>query len=112
MYKRQGCVWRDVGAASEIVFVAPSGLKVGTNRTRVINVLDYATDGSYTVTCGAATAIDTTELQSVTRITSGSTMGTATVSVVEPEVITTLQPVGVLIVIKVDEVVGVAQEIV
>ena len=62
MYKRQ---------ASNIVFTAPTGLKLGTNRTRVINALDYATDGGYTITCGAATAIDTTELQSVTRDSSG-----------------------------------------
>ena len=60
-----------VGAASNIVFTAPTGLKLGTNRTRVINALDYATDGGYTITCGDATAIDTTELQSVTRDSSG-----------------------------------------
>ena len=59
MYKRQ------------IVFSAPTGLKVATNRTRVINALSYATDGGYTITCGDATSVDTTELQSVTRITSG-----------------------------------------
>ena len=57
----------DVGVASNIVFAAPTGLKVGTNRTRVINVLDYATDGGYTVTCSDATAIDTTELSTVVR---------------------------------------------
>ena len=56
----------DVGAASSISFTAPTGLKVATNRTRVINVLSYASDGGYTITCGTATAIDTTELQSVT----------------------------------------------
>ena len=57
----------DVGAASNIVFSAPTGLKVATNRTRVVNVLDHATDGGYTITCAGATAVDTTELQSVTR---------------------------------------------
>ena len=61
----------DVGVASNIVFAAPTGLKVGTNRTRVINVLDYATDGGYTVTCSDATAIDTTELSTVVRDSSG-----------------------------------------
>ena len=60
-----------VGAASSIEFNAPTGLKLATNRMRVINVLDYASDGGYTVTCADATAIDTTELQSVSRITSG-----------------------------------------
>ena len=62
----------DIGAASNIVFTAPSGLKVGTNRTRVIDVLDYASDGNYTITCSDATAVDTTELQSVTRDSSGN----------------------------------------
>ena len=60
-----------VGATSNIVFNAPAGLKVGTNRTKVINALSYATDGGYTITCGDATNIDTTELQSVVRATFG-----------------------------------------
>ena len=62
----------DIGAASNIVFSAPTGLKVGTNRTRVIDVLDYASDGNYIVTCGTATAIDTTELSTVVRDSSGN----------------------------------------
>ena len=55
--------------ASDITFTAPTGLSVATNRTRTINALDYVTetDASYTITCGDATAIDTTELMSVTR---------------------------------------------
>ena len=88
----------DVGAASNIVFNAPTGLTVGTNRTLAIDALDYAADGGYTITCGAATntAADvpttgTVALTSVVRDTSGngcgytitptSTQGTATFTI-------------------------------
>ena len=55
--------------ASNITFTAPSGLKVGTNRTQTINALDYVTEDNsdFTITCGDATSIDTTELMSVSR---------------------------------------------
>ena len=61
-----------VGPDSTITFTAPPAtgagrLQVGTNRTRTFDVSSYAADGSYTITCGDVTAIDTTELQSVTR---------------------------------------------
>ena len=52
-------------AASDIQFNAPADLKVGINRTRTINALDYASDGGYTITCSAATAVDTDKLTSV-----------------------------------------------
>ena len=52
---------------SEIVFNGPSGLVVAKNRNRVVNALDYVSDGSYTITCGDATNIDTTEINTVTR---------------------------------------------
>ena len=64
-----GTVTVRVITASNITFTAPSGLKVGTNRTQTINALDYATEANsdFTITCGDATNIDTTELQSVSR---------------------------------------------
>ena len=72
----------DVGAASSIVFNAPTGLAVGTNRTQTINALDYATDGGYTITCGTATntganvpTTGTVALTSVVRDTSGNGCG-------------------------------------
>ena len=88
----------DVGAASSIVFTAPTGLKVGTNRTQTINALDYASDGGYTITCGTATntaanvpTSGTVALTSVVRDASGngcgytitptSTQGTATFTI-------------------------------
>ena len=88
----------DVGAASSITFNAPTGLKVGTNRTQTINALDYATDGGYTITCGTATntganapTSGTVALASVVRDATGSgcnytitptaTQGTATFTI-------------------------------
>ena len=65
----------DVGAASSIIFTAPTGLKVGINRTQTIDALDYATDGGYTITCGTATGVDTTKLVSVVRDISGNGCG-------------------------------------
>ena len=72
----------DVGAASSIVFNAPTGLKVGTNRTQTIDALDYATDGGYTITCGTATntaanvpTSGTVALTSVVRDASGNGCG-------------------------------------
>ena len=64
-----GTVTVRVITASNITFTAPSGLKVGTNRTQTINALDYVTEANsdFTITCGDATNIDTTELQSVSR---------------------------------------------
>ena len=72
----------DVGAASSIVFTAPTGLTVGINRTQRIDALDYASDGGYTITCGTATntganapTSGTVALASVVRDTSGNGCG-------------------------------------
>ncbi len=88
----------DVGAASSIVFNAPTGLRVGTNRTLTIDASDYASDGGYTISCGTATntaanvpTTGTVALTSVVRDSSGngcsytitptSTQGTATFTI-------------------------------
>ena len=67
----QSCIqWRQrIGPASSVTFNAPTGLAVATNRQLVINALSYATetDSRYSITCGDATSIDTTELSTVTR---------------------------------------------
>ena len=52
---------------SNIVFTAPTGLKVGRNRTLEINASDHAADGTYAITCGDATGVDNTKLTAVTR---------------------------------------------
>ena len=65
----------DVGGASNISFTAPTGLKVGINRTQTINALDYASDSGYTITCGTATSVDSTKLTSVVRDSSGNGCG-------------------------------------
>ena len=58
----------NIGPESTITYSAPSGLKVGRNRTLVINVLDHVTESSaYTVSCGDATGVDNTKLTGVTR---------------------------------------------
>ena len=75
--------WRLCVQTSNITFNAPSGLKVGTNRTQAIDASSYASDGSYTISCGDATSIDTTEIMSVSRsgcvftVTPTSTEGSA-----------------------------------
>ena len=67
-----GTLTLDVGVASNIVFNAPTGLKVGINRTQTIDASDYAADGGNTISCGTATNVDTTRLASVVRDTSGN----------------------------------------
>ena len=62
-----------IGPDSAITYRAPSGLKVGTNRTKVINVLDYASDGTYSVSCGDAAGVDNTKLTGVTHSGSSCT---------------------------------------
>ena len=70
-----GTLTLDVGVASNIVFTAPTGLKVGINRTQTIDASDYAADGGNTISCGTATNVDTTRLASVVRDTSGNGCG-------------------------------------
>ena len=64
---RASTVTVNVGPASDITFTAPTGLKVGRNRTLTIDASDHATDGSYTISCGNATGVDNTKLTSVAR---------------------------------------------
>ena len=70
----EGTVTFVIGPVSNVVFTAPSDLKVGRNRTLVINALDYVAENSaYTVTCADATGVDSDRLESVTRSSSGET---------------------------------------
>ena len=63
-----GAISVTVGPDSNIVYTAPTGLRVGRNRTLVIDATDHFTeDNTYTVTCGDATGIDSTRLSSVAR---------------------------------------------
>ncbi len=48
----------EVGPDSTIAYTAPTGLMLGTNRTRIIDAADYATDGGYLIECGDATNVD------------------------------------------------------
>jgi len=48
----------DIGLASAISFSAPSGLTLGTNRSMTLDASSYAADGSYLITCGDATSVD------------------------------------------------------
>ena len=60
----------NIGPDSTITYSAPTGLKVGRNRTLVIDVLDYASEVSssgYSISCGDATGVDNTKLTGVTR---------------------------------------------
>ena len=55
---RNGVFTIEVGPASTISYTAPTGLTLGTNRTRIIDAASYATDGGYVITCGTATGVD------------------------------------------------------
>ena len=66
---RSAAVTVNVLLPSNIVFNAPTGLEVGRNSTLSIDASDYATDSSYTITCGDATGVDNTKLTSVTQVT-------------------------------------------
>ena len=65
----------EVGPASVITYEAPPDLKLGVNRTRVIDASDYVmeSESSYAISCGAPANIDTERLASVAQ--SGSTCG-------------------------------------
>ena len=50
----------EVGPDSTISYMAPTGLKIGRNRTLEINVLDHASEASpasYAISCGDATSV-------------------------------------------------------
>ena len=75
-------------ATSDIVFSAPSNLRVAANLTLEVDASDYAADGPYTITCGDATGLSTS-LTSVARatgtcdftVTPAGTTGTGTFTV-------------------------------
>ena len=75
-----------ITAASAIVFTAPTGLSMTAGSSMTINAASYATDGSYTITCGDAADRDA-KIARITNtgcsyeITSGETTGTATFTV-------------------------------
>ena len=77
----------NVGPASAIVFTAPqSNPAIGDSITRTFDMSSYASDGSYTITCGTiATSSSLVTLGAQNGcsipITSGSTAGTAQISV-------------------------------
>ena len=62
----------NVGPDSSITFTPPTGLKVGRNRTLVIDSLEAISgeNAAYTVTCADATGVDATKM-TVTRSSSG-----------------------------------------
>ena len=70
---------------SNIVFTAPTGLSVGIGRVLVIDAAEYAPDGNFTVSCAAATGVDSkitiTNVGCSYAITPGSTAGTASFTV-------------------------------
>ena len=47
-----------ITAASGIVFSAPSGLEVQAGRSTTVNAANYASDGSFTISCGTAASVD------------------------------------------------------
>ena len=75
-----------ITAASAIVYSAPTGLTMTAGSSMTINAASYATDGSYTITCGDAAGRDA-KIARITNtgcsyeITSGETTGTATFTV-------------------------------
>ena len=72
---------------SNIQFTAPSGLRVAPSGVLTVNASSYATDGTFTITCGTATATDTTKITKIVRtgcsyqITAGTTRGTTSLTV-------------------------------
>ena len=78
-----------VGAASAIVFSAPaSNPAVAASRTRTLDVSSYATDGSYTISCGTITEFSAlislgaqTQGSCSIPVTASTGTGTATISV-------------------------------
>ena len=66
----------NIGPDSTISYTAPTGLKVGRNRTLVIDVTDHATEAnpaSYDISCGDASGVDSTKLTGVTHTGSSCT---------------------------------------
>ena len=77
-----GTISIGITAASAIVFTAPTGLSMTAGSSMTINAASYATDGSYTITCGDAVARDAKIIRITNtgcsyEITAGETTGTA-----------------------------------
>lgn len=74
-----------ITAASGIVFGAPTGLEVEAGSAITVNAGNYASDGSNTISCGAADNVDSkisvTNTDCSYTVTAGSTIGTATFTV-------------------------------
>ena len=72
---------------SNIQFSAPSGLRVAPSGVLTVNASSYATDGTFTITCGTATATDATKITAIVRtgcsyqITAGTTRGSTSFTV-------------------------------
>ena len=64
---RNGAINVAIMPASDIVFTAPTGLEIGAGSTRTISLASHAADGSYTITCGNATAAEAAKLTSISR---------------------------------------------
>ena len=74
-----------ITASSGIIFAAPTGLELQAGSMTTINADNYASDGSFTISCGAASNVDSKISVSNTdcsyAVTAGSTIGTATFTV-------------------------------
>ena len=75
-HSRSETITVEIGPDSTISYTAPTGLKVGRNRTLEIDVTEYATEAnpsSYDISCGDATGVDSTKLSSVSHAGSSCT---------------------------------------
>ena len=81
-HTQNGVISIEIGAASTIVFTAPSGLSMTAGGTMTINAASYATDGAYDITCANAADRDA-KITRITntgcsyKITAGDAAGTA-----------------------------------
>ena len=81
-----GTINIQIGAASSITFTPQSDLTMTASSTLTVNAASYATDGSYAITCGAATARDAKIIRATNtgcsyQIQAGPDTGTATFTV-------------------------------
>ena len=81
-HTQNGVISIEIGAASTIVFTAPSDLSMTAGGTMTINAASYATDGAYAITCANAADRDA-KITRITntgcsyKITAGDAAGTA-----------------------------------
>ncbi len=83
---RDGTINIEIGAASTIVYTAPTGLTMTASSTITIDAATAVTDGTYTITCGQATNRDSKITRATNtgcsyQITVGADTGTATFTV-------------------------------